>query len=65
MVAEKVSLDVENPEDVPRVLRRAAESYYESSQELSSAWQDETAGKIWEEIAEALEDAAEKIEGIL
>ena len=60
-----IDLDVVSPEEVPMVLRAAADEYYEAAGELSSAWQDKNAGKIWEKIARILESAANKIDSIL
>jgi hypothetical protein len=57
-----VDLNVASPEEVPTILYRAAEYYYESASELALAWQDRGAGKPWLMIARILEAAAEKIE---
>lgn len=58
-------LDVDAPEKVSAILRRAAEAYYYSAEELASAWQDRQAGKVWERIARVLESAADKIDKIV
>lgn len=60
-----LNLDVEAPDQVPGVLRSAAEAYYESAAELESAWQDKSAGKPWIRIARILELTANRIEGVL
>jgi hypothetical protein len=60
-----MSLDVDVPEHVSAVLNRAAQAYYESAGELSSAWQDPNAGKVWEKIAVILEKAANQIDKIV
>jgi hypothetical protein len=53
-----LDLDVDCPEKVPQVLRRAADRFRESTGELQSAWQDEHAGKVWTAIATVLDRAA-------
>lgn len=58
----EISLDVATPEEVPDVLRRAADHYRESQGELSSAWQDENAGKVWADFATILDRAAQSCE---
>jgi len=60
-----MSLDVDAPDHVSAVLNRAAQAYYESAGELSSAWQDPQAGKVWEKIALILEKAANQIDKIV
>lgn len=47
-MSRSLDLDVDSPEKVARILRNAAESYYESASELESAWQDRGAGRPWE-----------------
>lgn len=56
--AGKVNLDVDAPEQVPALLHRAAQLYYDSEGELQSAWQDAKAGRVWREFAKILERAA-------
>lgn len=58
-------LDVETPEDVSIVLREAAQIYYEAEGELSSAWGDPEAGKVWTKIAKILERVANQIDKIV
>jgi acyl-CoA reductase-like NAD-dependent aldehyde dehydrogenase len=53
-----LDLDVDTPEKVAEVLRRAAQRFNESASELESAWQDRNAGKVWVKFAEILERAA-------
>lgn len=65
MARGKTDLDVDTPEDVPEVLRQAAQDFYESQAELESAWQDKHTGKVWEKIAQILERAAAQIEKVL
>jgi hypothetical protein len=60
-----LSLDVDAPDEVPHVLRKAAEIFYESASELESAWQDKGAGKPWSKIARKLERTADEIEAML
>lgn len=62
---DELSLDVDRPEDVPNVLRRAAEEYFEARGELQASWQEREAGWEWEEIARVLEQAARKIENTI
>lgn len=50
------------PQEVPDILRVAAQRYYESAIELEGAWQDKYAGSPWEAIAKELEAAASRIE---
>ena len=52
-------LDVATPEEVPTVLETVANRYRESADELSSAWQDGNAGKVWADFATILDRAAE------
>jgi hypothetical protein len=53
-----VDLNVSAPDHVPEMLLRAAQAYYASADELTSAWQDESAGAIWQDLAKILERAA-------
>lgn len=55
-------LDVDAPEQVSAVLRKAAEAYRYSQGELQSAWQDKNAGKAWAKIARELEKLAAKLD---
>lgn len=57
-----ISLDTALPDQVPRILRNAAQQYRESASELASAWQDESAGKVWDKYAAILERAAAQCE---
>jgi hypothetical protein len=57
-----LNLDVDSPEKVAVVLRRAVDAFHQSATELSGAWQDRSAGKPWETIAVILESAASQIE---
>lgn len=57
-----LDLDVDTPEKVANVLRRAADKFRESESELQSAWQDKFAGRVWRDIAKALDSAAIKVE---
>jgi len=60
----KMDLDVDSPEKVAAVLRRAAEAYSESASELESQWQDPGAGKPWAKLARILERAADQAEKV-
>lgn len=62
---EKLSLDVGEPYDVPDVLRRAAQEYYEAEVELEASWQERYAGWAWGVIAPILEQAADRIDKAL
>jgi hypothetical protein len=64
MARTDMNLDVDAPDRVPKVLRRAAEAFFESAGELDAAWQDKS-GDIWAKIAQVLESAAVKIERML
>lgn len=61
----KIDLDVDAPDKVADVLRRAAEMYYESATELEAAWQDKNAGRPWTKIAQILERAAKNIDKVV
>lgn len=56
---QNYDLDVVTPEEVPAVLEAIASHYRESVSELSSAWQDDNAGKVWGDFATILDRAAE------
>lgn len=62
MPAQSLDLDIATPEELPRVLRAAAQQYAESQSELSSAWQDSAAGRVWQEFARILNRAADSAE---
>lgn len=59
---QDLDLQVDTPEKLADVLRRAAEAFRESQCELQSAWQDDNAGRVWLHIAKALDVAACKVE---
>lgn len=65
MARNDIDLDVDTPEKVVSVLRGAAQTYYESAEDLSSSWQDPQAGKIWEKIAKILDKAADQIDKLI
>ena len=52
------NLDCAAPDDVPAVLESIAEHYRESAAELAASWQDNTAGKVWQDFAAILDRAA-------
>lgn len=60
-MAERTDLDVDAPWEVEDVLREAAQDYYESAGDVSAQWGEEAAGKVWGDIADILEAAANKI----
>lgn len=55
---EMTDLDIGTPDKVATVLRMAADKYRQSACDLAAAWQDESAGKVWNEFARILERAA-------
>ena len=58
-MSQSYDLDVATPEEVPAILEAIANQYRESAGELSSAWQDGNAGKVWGDVATILDRAAE------
>lgn len=54
--------DAATPEDVPAILRNAAERYRQSAIDLPSDWGDKNAGKVWDRIANRLEGLANTFE---
>lgn len=56
--------DAYAPEKVANILRNAADKFRESESELQSAWQDPKAGRVWREMAKALERAAVRCEQV-
>jgi hypothetical protein len=57
----RTDLDVDAPWRVEDVLREAAQDYYESAGEVSAQWGEDAAGKVWADIADILESAADRI----
>lgn len=55
-------LNVSSPEELPQVLRRAADAFRESHEDLKLAWQDPAAGLVWAKFAEILDRAASSAE---
>lgn len=55
-------LNVASPEELPQVLRRAADVFRESHEQLKLAWQDPTAGLEWAKFARILDRAAASAE---
>lgn len=58
----ELNLDVAHSAAVVKVLRAAVDKFNESASELASAWQDETAGKVWSDLAKILDRAADSAE---
>lgn len=54
-----------DPDDIPDVMRRAAEKMREQAAELQAAWGDRYAGRPWKLIAKELDRAALRIEKLL
>lgn len=53
------------PEQVPLTLRYAAQGYRESTGDLQAAWQDPSAGLVWEKLADELEKSAARCDKII
>jgi len=62
---KNLDLDVDAPERVADVLKRAAQAYYESHSELSAAWQDRHAGRVWSKLGAEFEKFAARVEKIV
>lgn len=54
--------DPDSPDQIPPLLRRAADKMRESASELASAGGDKGAGAPWKMIARELDRAATRIE---
>ena len=52
--------DAAAPEEVENMLRHIADVFNESATELSSAWQDNQAGKVWGDFARIMARAADQ-----
>lgn len=57
-----LDLDVASPEELPQVLRRAADTFRESHERLKADWQDPHAGSVWVAFAQILDRAATSAE---
>lgn len=55
----------DSPDDVPHVLRNAADRMRAQAADLAASWQDKGAGRPWQMIAAELDRAAKRIEGRL
>lgn len=55
---KSLDLDVASPEELPQVLRRAADAFRESHEQLKVNWQDPKAGLVWVAFAQILDRAA-------
>ena len=67
-MAPKQSMDLDkavNPLDVVFLLEQAAYRFQDDASELSSAHQDESAGKPWQIVAEELDSCATKLHNAL
>jgi hypothetical protein len=53
------NLDVATPDEVPAILHAVAGHYRASASELASAWQDASAGSVWDDFAIILDRAAD------
>lgn len=60
MSKQDLTLDVASPDEVAKVLERAARLYADSANELDAAWQDKNAGKPWRDLVKILDEAARK-----
>lgn len=47
-----------SPEQVAPILRATAQEYRLDAEELRSAWQDQSAGLVWNKLADILDKAA-------
>ena len=56
-----IDLDVEEIEDVPIVLNRAARFYLDSADEISTDAGSAAAGKPWRVVADEISKASERI----
>lgn len=54
--------DPATPEQIPPVLRRAADKMREQASELEAAWHDKRAGDAWLIVAKELDRAASRID---
>jgi len=59
-MAKSLDLDVDSPEKVALVLQHAANEFYDSANELQSAWQTKEQS-VWHKIAAILEKAANQV----
>jgi len=57
-----LDLNVASPEELPQVLRRAADAFRESHEDLKVNWQDPNAGAVWAAFARILDRAATSAE---
>ena len=57
-----LDLNVASPEELPQVLRRAADAFRESHESLKANWQDPNAGLVWAAFARILDRAATSAE---
>lgn len=56
----KFALDgLNNPQDVINLFRAMAYIMREDAAELRAAWQDESAGKLWDNMARSVESCAD------
>lgn len=61
-IMNSLDLNVASPEELPQVLRRAADVFRESHEQLKRAWQDPNAGLVWAKFAQILDRAAASAE---
>lgn len=57
-----ININVSSPDELAKVLRHTADSFRESQIELSAAWGDLEAGRIWEKFATILDRSADQCE---
>ena len=62
---ENLDLNVATPEDVPTVLRAAADQFRQATADLQAAWGDKSAGVIWTQFATILERAAKSCDAAI
>ena len=59
------NLNVDHPDKITAILRNAAQAAHEAAGELSSIWQDKSAGAPWLVVAKELERCADRIKARL
>ena len=54
-----IDINVSAPNQLSDVLRHAAQAFRESQVDLQACWSDESAGRVWTELAKILDRAAD------
>ncbi len=58
---KNLDLDVDHPDKIAAILRAAADTFYQASEDCKANWQDTNAGRPWTQAAKILERAAAQI----